>query len=249
MKVLLVAPRTDLLLVNDEVEDILRSGLSVTPLTRSRVNSDDVIREARNDNFDVLWLSTHGGEYVKNTGQLVRDLKQVRPLPNHETDYGVQLSDGIMPISELVALVRGRFRLVVLNTCDNLLIAQQLQEEANVAVICTLLAVPDRQAYQTGSHFAHHLADTGNFVTAYRRSKPGGNRTYLYLAALEPSLESLETLAVKIDELGVRMQAEAEVSEKALRRYQRLLYISLAVHAIELPTLVIMAWILIARGG
>jgi hypothetical protein len=70
MKVLLVAPQTNLLLAAEEVQDILRSGLAVTPLL------------------------------------------------GHLTS------------------------------------TQRRQEQANVDVICMLTAVPDRQAYQTGSLLA-----------------------------------------------------------------------------------------------
>jgi hypothetical protein len=70
MKVLLVAPQTDLFLAAEEVQDILRSGLAVTPLL------------------------------------------------GHLTS------------------------------------TQRLQEQANIDVICMLTAVPDRQAYQTGSLLA-----------------------------------------------------------------------------------------------
>jgi len=125
VRVLLVAPQSNLLLVQAEIQDVLRSGLAVTPLIGD-VTSTQLLREIKSGDFDVLWFATHGGEYDRTTGRFVRDLKLIEPLPRIETDYGVQLSDGMLSMSELTALVRERFRLVVLNTCDSYQIAQQL---------------------------------------------------------------------------------------------------------------------------
>mgnify|MGYP001599218758 CR=1 FL=1 len=180
MKVLLVAPRTDLLLVNEEVQSVLRSGLMVTPLIGT-VTSRDLLKEIVSGNYDVLWFATHGDA------------------------TGVLLSDGILSASELVPQVRERFRLVVLNTCQSLNVAQQLQEEANVDVICTILDVPDRQAFQTGSLLAAALFKSRNISAAYQRSKPGGNRLYLYLAALLPTEALLQPLMTEIKDLREQM--------------------------------------------
>lgn len=239
MRVLLVAPRTNLLLADEEVQDILRSSLDVTPLI-GNVTSTELMREIKNGEFDVLWLATHG---------------EVKINAFNSAEHGIVLSDGFMSASELVAQVRGRFSLVFLNTCTSFHIAQQIQEEANVSVVGTIIDVPDRQAYQTGSLFASWLASGLTPPQAYRRSKPGGARVYMYLASLEPSTEAIDILATKIDELTQKVQAEAEASaeasqnsQKALKLYRRLLYISLSVHVLELPALLWLAWLVLQRG-
>lgn len=176
MRVLLVAPRTDLLYVDKEVQAVLRSGLAVTPLI-GEVTSTDLINEIKNGDHDVLWFATHGNA------------------------NGVLLSDGTLSASELVPLVRERFRLVFLNSCGSLQTAQMIQEEANTDVICTILEVPDRQAFQTGSLFASALNTVGDVGVAYMRSKPGGNRLYLILQAIAPTKAIVEPLLREIREL------------------------------------------------
>jgi hypothetical protein len=211
MRVLLVAPRTDLLLVHDEVEDIVRSGLTVTPLIRSQVNSDDLLREIKANDYDVLWLATHGTKKINVFGN---------------TEYGIELSDGFMSASELVAQVRGRFQLVYLNTCTSFHIAQQIQEDANVTVIGTILDVPDRQAYQTASLFASALSEGMTAAQAYKRSKPGGERIYMFLAALEQSQDSIDTLLMELKNL----RAEIERDRK-LRAW--LLIVAIGLHPVS----------------
>ena len=157
MRILLTAPRTDLTLADAEVQAIIRSGLDVTPLLGD-VRHVDFVRDVQADDYDVLWLCTHG------------------------TSEGVHLSDGILSASMLTPLVRDRFDVVILNTCESVQTAIMLQNETGAEVICTVEVVPDIAAYQTGALLARSLADTGDLETAYNASRPGGNRTYLRLA-------------------------------------------------------------------
>lgn len=167
MRVLLVAPRTNLLLADEEVQDVVNSGLDVARLLQGEINQVELTREIRRGNFDVLWFCTHG------------------------TEQGVQLSDGLLTISALTQLVRGRFNLVVLNSCSSVYAAQQIQNETTAAVVCTIVEIPDMDAYRTGSLFAHALARLGDSRAAYEQSKPGGNRLYLYLAGAAPRTDFL----------------------------------------------------------
>lgn len=177
MRVLLVAPRAgNLPNVDEEIQNVLRSGLTVTPLLGD-VRLPELMREIRDGTYDVLWFATHGSA------------------------DGVQLSDQMLTAEELVPLVRDRFSLVVLNTCSSLGIAQLLQVEANATVICTLIDVPDRQAFQTGSLLAAALHKTGNIAASYTASISGRNRTYLYLSSLSPNRESLDAVMSKLDHL------------------------------------------------
>jgi hypothetical protein len=182
VKVLLVAPRNDLPYAQAEIQNVIRSGLTVTPLL-GHVTSSQLLGEIQAASYDILWFLGHG------------------------STEGVMLSDGILSASELVPQVRERFRLVVINTCESLQMAQMLQEEANVDVICTIMEAPDRQAYQTGSLLATGLAKSKNIVAAYMRSKPGGNRLYLYLAAMSPTVAMLEPLLSEIRTLSAEIQS------------------------------------------
>lgn len=155
--VLLVAPRTNLLSVDAEVQAILRSGLNVTPMLGT-VEHDDLVNEMQTPKR-VLWLCTHGSK------------------------EGVLLSDGILEASLLTSLARDTFDLIVLNTCDSIGTAQMLQNETGAEIIATITETPDREAFQTGAIFARALAQTnGDSEAAYYRAKPGGNRTYVRLA-------------------------------------------------------------------
>lgn len=217
LRVLLVAPRTDLLSVDSEIQDVIRSGLTVTPLLGT-VNSVDLLREMRTGNYDVLWLATHGD------------------------GDGIKLSDGMFSAGELVPQVRDRFTLVILNTCNSLLIAQMLQEEANVGVICTIISVPDRQAYQTGSRLASALAESDSLVSAYRASKPGQNRSYLYLAAMQMSQMSIEMMVLELRTLRTDMERDHKIYQEDRRLRWNLIIVSLAMQPAFWVVVAVMFW-------
>ena len=160
MRVLLIAPRTDLFFADAEVQAILRSGLSVTPRL-GEVRDADVLADIDTDAYDVLWFC------------------------GHMTAEGLLLSDGPLSSEALTPIVRGRFGLVVLNSCDSRDTAELLQNETEAAVIATVVDVPDRLAFQTGVLFARELARSGDIPTAYDASKPGNNRIYVYLAGVK----------------------------------------------------------------
>ena len=217
MRVLLVAPRkNDLLSVDEEIQDILASNLEVSTLM-GRVSATELLRKMRDGDFDVLWLATHGD------------------------DDGIELS-GLERISaaELVPQVRGRFSLVVLNTCNGLGIAQLLQEEANVGVICSLVGVGDNAAYQFGSRLASALAESITIADAYLASKPGRNSTYLYLPALRVSQDSIDSLLMEIRHLKTQITREVVW-------LRRLLWSSLAAHIVEAIAIAYL-WLRLAGG-
>jgi len=171
--VLLVAPDLGLEFGQEELQDILRSGLDVTPLLGD-VTQVELTREIARGRYDALWLVTHGNADGIQLGSRHITVMPVNapPIPD------------LLDISALTALVRGRFQLVVLNSCASLAAAQMLQNEAAVDVVCTIVDVPDLDAYRTGALFAHRLAETGDPRRAYAQSRPGGNRLYIYLAAV-----------------------------------------------------------------
>jgi hypothetical protein len=222
MRVLLVAPRTDLKLVDEETQDILRSGLDVTPLV-GEVTSRELLREIRSGQWDMLWLATHGEKRVNRFGY---------------NEYGILLTDGFMSSDDLVPMVRGRFNLVYLNTCSSWQIAQQIQEEANVTVVGTILDIPDKDAYKTGSLFAANLGAGMTPAQAYKDSKPGGERLYIYLAALDIAQSTLDSLVKKIDSLEKKISHDYAVAMQSVVLSRRLLWVSLALHVPEWIALV-----------
>jgi hypothetical protein len=229
MRVLLVAPRTELKLVDEEAQDILRSGLDVTPLV-GEVTSRELLREIRAASYDVLWLATHGEKRVNVFNQM---------------EYGIWLTDGFMPSSELVAQVRGKFSLVYLNTCTSYRIAQEIQIDAGVSVVGTLLDVPDRAAYQTGSLFAAALAEGLSPEAAYLRSMPGGERIYMFLGSLKPSTSTLDLIVNRFDKLEQKISHDYAVALRSVVLSRWLLWVSLGLHVPEWIAL----WILWSGRG
>lgn len=159
MKILLFAPRhPDLLYADDEVQSILRSGNDVVPVIGT-VTHPEFLAEILATDAQCLWLCTHG------------------------TAEGFYLSSGILPTPLLVSAARGRFRLIVLNTCNSIAAAQMLQRDTDADIIATITDVPDIEAFQTGALFAHSLAKTDDPAMAKHDAEPGGNRNYVYLAS------------------------------------------------------------------
>jgi len=199
MKVLLVAPtQADLPSQIDEVQSIISSGLTVHPLL-GQVRHTDMLRAMVDGRYDVLWLATHG------------------------SNEGVALSDGILSASLLTSMVRGRVRLVVLNTCSSIQAAQMIQQESGAAVICTVTDVQDREASQTGALLARALADTGKIEIAYERSRPGENRTYVLLAARgKRSVSDSDVVGRLSAEMGELTKALYELRSELALLKQRL---------------------------
>jgi hypothetical protein len=230
MKVLLVAPTlNDIKLAGNEAADVANSGLDVK-LLQGEVTSREILKEIRTGQFDVLWLATHGEKRVNTFGSV---------------EYGIRLTDGFMPSSELVAQVRGKFSLVYLNTCTSYRIAQEIQIDAGVSVVGTLLDVPDRAAYQTGSLFAAALAEGLTPEAAYLRSMPGGERVYMYLGSLQPAASSLDLIVKRFDKLEEKISHDYAVAMKSVELSRWLLWISLGLHVPEWIAL----WILWSGKG
>lgn len=155
-KTLVVAPKTDLLLVEDEVQQVVNY-LGAKMLRGSQADMQGLL-DIVSESFDILWFSTHGDE------------------------SGVYLNDGIVSISELTTLIRGSgARLVVFNTCQSRSVALTIYDELKIPFVCTIAKVPDRMAFITGTLFARYIALGLSFREAYEKAKPGQNRTYTFL--------------------------------------------------------------------
>ncbi len=68
-----------------------------------------------------------------------------------------------------------------LNSCQSIAAGQRIIDETRADVICTVSANPDAGAMRTGVLFARQVAVLGDARAAYERSKPGGNRLYVFL--------------------------------------------------------------------
>lgn len=155
--------QANLPLLRSEIQDVLGSGLTIAKTLIDAVSLPDLVRAVRDAVYDVLWVAGHAGA------------------------GGLPLSDGLLSPASFTALVRGRFGLIYINTCESLALAQMIQNETGAAVVCTVAPVPDATAYQTGSLFAAELARTGDFRAAYNRSRPGENKDYILLAGEQGS--------------------------------------------------------------
>lgn len=226
MRVLLVAPRRTvsgtLPSVGAEISDIVNSGLDVD-LMDGDVTASAVLRRVREYEYDVLWFAAHGNA------------------------AHIELS-GSEKISaeELVPLVRGRFQLVVLNTCNSLRIAKLIQLQANIGVICTLVnwktgeGVYDGIAYQFGSNLSIALVKQPTIVDAYLASVLGNDETYLYLPALRTNPSAIEGLNVKFDELNRKLTKELII-------YRWALVVSIAMNISQWIAIVSL-WQMVAGG-
>lgn len=206
MRTLLIAPRTDLLNVDAEVQAVLRSGLDVVPRL-GNVRHVDVLTDITSGEYDAFWFS------------------------GHTTKDGLQLTDGPLSASELTPLIRGRFALVVLNSCDSQQTAQMLQNETEAAVIATVVEVPDRLAFQTGALFARELAKTGDILTAYQAAKPGNNRTYVLLGWGKKKVVDGRTLDERLDRLEVALNQ----TQRTLARVVALMDGDPSYHIVGMP--------------
>jgi len=128
-------------------------------LLQGKVTEKDLAQAVAPGKFELFWLCTHGH----------RD--------------GVLLSDGILDAAKLItyAAASGACT-VVLNTCESIHLAAQIVDSTPASVVATIQDLPDAQAAATGALFASQLAATEDPRQAYERSKPGHNRTYVYLA-------------------------------------------------------------------
>lgn len=160
-KTLLLAPdltgqTLDLKYGREEIENVLQSGLNITPRI-GEVRSVDLVRLMRNADYDIVWLVTHG---------------------QHN---GFYLTDGIFPYARFAALVRNRVKLVVINSCEGVATAQAIQNETGAAVITTIKSIDDGDAYQFGTLLAQNLSSMPTVSAAYHASIPANNDGYVYL--------------------------------------------------------------------
>jgi hypothetical protein len=157
MSVLMIAPtRADLPNVATEAAAVVNA--LGGRLVQGQVTEKDVRDACTAGQFDGIWFATH------------------------TSCDRVLLSEESLSEAALVAYVAASGAAwCVLNSCQSIVLGQRIIDETLADVICTVAANPDPEAMRTGVLFARQLALLGETRAAYERSKPGGNRLYVYL--------------------------------------------------------------------
>lgn len=155
-RTLLIAPKSDLEFVDSEVQRVANA---LHPrLLFGQVTLEDVLDALAQSSYDIIWFACHG-------------------VPD-----GVILSDGLLDAATIIQVLRpAPPRVVVLNSCSSVQAATQIHDELGAAVICTVVTIPDRDAYVTGAQLAHALGQGMEVGEAYQASRPGRNRQYVLL--------------------------------------------------------------------
>lgn len=197
IKTLLIAPEIEAMPLqyqNAEIQAVLSSGLPVTSVL-GRVDSTRFLEVIERNGHEFLVFITHG------------------------TKAGVMLSDGLLPADMLTTAIRDKFDMVLLNTCDGIEVAQMIQNECNTGVICTVGEANDRQSFYTGSRFVKELAKGKSYFDAYKQSKPGHNKLYVFLAGRASRLSMREMqsgLTSEIRALEERMNTKFDAVDGRL---------------------------------
>jgi hypothetical protein len=164
MRALILAP------TNPTLPDVAAEAAAVanahpgSRLLQGAISEGDIAQAVAPGGFDLFWLATHGN----------RD--------------GVLLTRETLAASALITYVAASGACtVMLNTCDSIHLAAQIVDSTPASVVATIQDLPDSDAARTGALFAAQLAAHSDPRTAYERSKPGKNRTYVYLANARPT--------------------------------------------------------------
>ena len=170
-----------------------------------------------------------------SSADLIDAIHQVRPelvcFATHGSETGIQLSDGVIGIGELVADLRNAgAECVFLNTCSSREVARGIYHELGATTIGTVRDVADTLAYRTMSHFLHNVAAGASWREAYERSKPGQNRDYVIFPEQDDMDAETRQLLASINERLGRMDAKfdrvderlSDVEKRLTSRIERL---------------------------
>jgi hypothetical protein len=205
-QLLIIAP------VNKDLPDLPGLPIEVMSLINARVGQQtftvqllqgDTIDEAAlatkisEQHYDILWFATHG---------------------NSE---GLALAHGFLGISQLAPYVRtSQAYLVVLNSCESLRIANQLQQECRCDVVSTIGKLQDATAARTAGMFATNLLRTGDPRTAYELSKPGNNQDYVYLTRYKGDTMPIDTYNTSSLPSAERIMAMLDRQQETMRQIE-----------------------------
>lgn len=216
MRILMIAPtRADLPNVATEAAAVVNQHGGM--LLQGDVDERMVRDAAMKGGFDGIWFATHS-----NATRVC--------LSRDDLDEGA-----------LVAYVAASgAKWVFFNSCESIYLGQRVVDQTEADVICTIVEAPDTLAMRTGVLFAGALAQSGSTRNAYERSKPGDNRTYVYLTSAKrrdgvrdmvpphgrqdatPTdrlLDSMEELRRDVSEIAGEMKA-LQANQTAFRDWQ-----------------------------
>ena len=172
MNVLLVSPDFGLQAAVNEVRQVSMSLHAV--ILNGTVTRKDLVDTLGDHKWDAIWFATHGDQ------------------------KGIRLSDNVVNIADLTAIVRnsGAY-LVVLNSCSSRYVGLELHYELGVDVITTEADADDISAYQTGALLARNLANGLTVFDAFERSRPGQKSMY-YLFTRQQRDDESEIRTIKM---------------------------------------------------
>lgn len=190
MNVLLIAPDGGLAGVADEVRAV--SALLRAVSLVGTVSRRDVLDTLDGHKWDVIWFACHSDE------------------------RGVLLSDGVMPTSDLTAIVRssGAY-LLVLNSCSTRWVGLEVHYELGIAVVCAVADVDDRTAYQHGALLARNLANGLSVEDAFERARPGQQQMFFLFVDRLRSDENEEVRTIRmLNEWGSKLNRRIDEMER-----------------------------------
>lgn len=201
--VLVVAPETGLKFVRREVEAIVNTSLDVT-IVPSPVTKAAFAQALRERKYNIWCILTHG---VRNN--------------DAPWESGVLMEDDLMNTSVLATYAKVyKPDLILLNTCSSDDVARLVMQTSGADVVCTVIDVPDEQAFITGRLLMQQIAEHGDYRRAYEESKPADNRVYLYLTGYD--IEDAKTRSGRSPQRRIDDQGEelAHVVESLVRAIQ-----------------------------
>lgn len=158
MRLLLVAPDTDLPKQSAEVAAIANLANVTVQQLQGQVRRQDVREKVGNANYDILWVAGHGDE------------------------RSIMLSDGPMDYQLFANYVKlAQAKLVYLNTCSSLQPAQYIAAETGADVICTVVEVPDSSAYERAALFGLWLSRGKTYQEAFDLTRRGAGDEYRFI--------------------------------------------------------------------
>ena len=221
MNVLLVAPELGLKEAANEVRQVSIALKAV--ILSGTVTRKDLVDMLGSSTWDVIWFATHGNP------------------------TGIMLSDALVNISDLTAIVRNSSAyLVVLNSCSSRYVGLELHYELGVDVITTETDADDLRAFQTGTLLAKNLAAGLSVQDAFDKSRPGQNNLYYLftrmsrddedeirtIQMLNEAVATIKTviadshklLAERVDKLESRIDQKVDAEVHRLDEVSRIVY-------------------------
>lgn len=172
--------------VLDEAERVLSSTRArVVPLV-GETAFDDLLDAVTGGTFSIFWYC------------------------GHLSSDGIELKGDRLTVSRLASLLRGRFSLIVLNTCQSNELARRLFAESQVTVVGTVSEVEDLEAFQVGILFLRTFLQTHNAERAYHQVRTS---SYILFPAESKANTSMDELTKALQELREELyNAKTEIA-------------------------------------